>query len=192
MSVVNDKSCSWINDLNKRSNIKILSNDETCDWLIVGAGYTGLSAARKLSELHPNEKIIIVDAQLAGEGASGRNSGYLVDTTLNDGFSSNKKLLNYIFTENVWLIRECPMKQTGFHLVNSLFRFIKLFLDICMYLDFLKTTFGFKVLLFFISTNFLCLLVIYSFVFPVTFYFTIHLLLPDIQTLYSIICLRLL
>ena len=95
MSVVNDKSCSWINDLNKRSNIKILSNDETCDWLIVGAGYTGLSAARKLSELHPNEKIIIVDAQLAGEGASGRNSGYLVDTTLNDGFTSNKELLNY-------------------------------------------------------------------------------------------------
>jgi len=54
-----------------------------------------LSAARKLSELHPNEKIIIVDAQLAGEGASGRNSGYLVDTTLNDGFTSNKELSNY-------------------------------------------------------------------------------------------------
>ena len=45
--------------------------------------------------LHPNQKIIIVDAQLAGEGASGRNSGYLVDTTLNDGFTSNKELSNY-------------------------------------------------------------------------------------------------
>ena len=54
-----------------------------------------MSAARKLSELHPNQKIIIVDAQLAGEGASGRNSGYLVDTTLNDGFTSNKELSNY-------------------------------------------------------------------------------------------------
>ena len=64
-------------------------------WLIVGAGYTGLSAARKLSELHPNQKIIIIDAQLAGEGASSRNSGYLVDTTLNDGFTSNKELNNY-------------------------------------------------------------------------------------------------
>ena len=40
-------------------------------------------------------KIILVDAQLAGEGASGRNSGYLVDSTLNDGFSSNKELENY-------------------------------------------------------------------------------------------------
>ena len=95
MNIVNDKTCSWINDLDKRSNIKTLDRDKSCDWLIVGAGYTGLSAAKKLSELHPNQKIIIVDAQLAGEGASGRNSGYLVDTTLNDGFTSNKELSNY-------------------------------------------------------------------------------------------------
>ncbi|WP_415300849.1 NAD(P)/FAD-dependent oxidoreductase [Candidatus Pelagibacter sp. Uisw_134_02] len=95
MKVVNDTSCSWINDLDRRSNIKTLDKDKSCDWLIVGAGYTGLSAARKLSEIHPNQKIIIVDAQLAGEGASGRNSGYLVDTTLNDGFTSNKEVSNY-------------------------------------------------------------------------------------------------
>ena len=95
MNVVNDNSCSWINDLDQRSKIKVLSEDKSCDWLIVGAGYTGLSASRKLSELYPNQKIILVDAQLAGEGASGRNSGYLVDTTLNDGFTSNKELSNY-------------------------------------------------------------------------------------------------
>jgi glycine/D-amino acid oxidase-like deaminating enzyme len=95
MYLVNDQSCSWVNDLNKRTNVKILEKNESCDWLIVGAGYTGLSAARKLSELHPDQKIIIIDAQLAGEGASSRNSGYLVDTTLNDGFTSNKELNNY-------------------------------------------------------------------------------------------------
>src|SRR6056300_1711624 len=95
MNVVNDTGCSWISDLDRRSNIKNLDKDKSCDWLIVGAGYTGLSAARKLSELHPDQKIIVVDAQLAGEGASGRNSGYLVDTTLNDGFTSNKELFNY-------------------------------------------------------------------------------------------------
>ena len=39
--------------------------------------------------------IILVDAQIAGEGASSRNSGYLVDTTLNDGFTSDKDLNNY-------------------------------------------------------------------------------------------------
>ena len=95
MEVTNDNSCSWVNDLIPRTNIKSLQSNEDCDWLIVGAGYTGLSAARKLGQLYPNQKIIIVDAQLAGEGASSRNSGYLVDTTLNDGFTSNKELVNY-------------------------------------------------------------------------------------------------
>ena len=95
MEIINDNKCSWINDLSLRTNIKKLSSNINCEWLIVGAGYTGLSAARKLGQLHPNQKIIIVDAQLAGEGASSRNSGYLVDTTLNDGFTSNKELENY-------------------------------------------------------------------------------------------------
>ena len=95
MQLINDNYCSWINDLNPRSNIKVLEKNENCEWLIIGAGYTGLSAARKLSQLNPSQKIILIDAQLAGGGASGRNSGYLVDTTLNDGFSSNKQLDNY-------------------------------------------------------------------------------------------------
>ena len=95
MEVTNDNGCSWVKDLIPRTNIKILQSNEDCDWLIVGAGYTGLSAARKLSQLYQNQKIILVDAQLAGEGASSRNSGYLVDTTLNDGFTSNKELNNY-------------------------------------------------------------------------------------------------
>ncbi len=95
MNVENDKNCSWINDLDPRSNIKTLKKNEDCEWLIIGAGYTGLSAARKLGQLYPNQKILLVDAQLAGEGASSRNSGYLVDTTLNDGFTSNKELDDY-------------------------------------------------------------------------------------------------
>ena len=95
MEVLNDNSCSWVNDLSPRNNILTLSSDIDCEWLIVGAGYTGLSAARKLGQLYPNQKILLVDAQLAGEGASSRNSGYLVDTTLNDGFTSNKELDNY-------------------------------------------------------------------------------------------------
>ena len=61
MNVVNDTSCGWINDLDTRANIKTLDKDKSCDWLIVGAGYTGLSATRKLSELHPNQKIFIME-----------------------------------------------------------------------------------------------------------------------------------
>jgi glycine/D-amino acid oxidase-like deaminating enzyme len=95
MEVNNDKSCTWINELNPRTIIQTLSKDLECEWLIVGAGYTGLSAARKLAEIYPNKTITLIDAQLAGEGASSRNSGYLVDTTLNDGFTSDTDLENY-------------------------------------------------------------------------------------------------
>ena len=102
MEIVNDKTCFWINDLSKRLVTDKVKNYQECDWLVIGAGYTGLSAARKLGQLHPNNKIILVDAQQAGEGASSRNSGYLVDTTLNDGFTSNKDLDNYKKKTNIY------------------------------------------------------------------------------------------
>ena len=95
MKIINDNSCGWLNNLQRRKNFKLLNQNQKCDYLIVGAGYTGLSTARKLSEINSSKKIIIVDAQLAGEGSSSRNSGYLVDTTLNDGFTSNKDINNY-------------------------------------------------------------------------------------------------
>ena len=98
MKVINDNYCGWLKSLQPRDNYKILKQNLKCDYLIVGAGYTGLSAVRKLSEINLNKKIVIVDAQLAGEGSSARNSGYLVDTTLNDGFTSNKDI-NYYKTK---------------------------------------------------------------------------------------------
>ena len=104
MKLVNDNYCSWINSLKPRHNIKIISKNLNSNWLIVGAGFTGLSAARKLAELNPNQKIILVDVQRAGEGASSRNSGYLVDTTLNDGFTSNKELENYKKKSNIYTL----------------------------------------------------------------------------------------
>jgi glycine/D-amino acid oxidase-like deaminating enzyme len=132
LKIKNDNNCSWINDLYPRSNIKTLNSNKFCDWLIIGAGYTGLSAARKLGHLHPNENIILVDAQLAGEGASSRNSGYLVDTTLNDGFTSNKDLENYKKKTNIYdlginsvkkFIKEyqvdCDWNETGKYFASS-------------------------------------------------------------------------
>ena len=95
MTVINDNNCGWLANIPKKNFFKTITDNLECKYLVIGAGYTGLSAARKLAQLHPNERIVLVDAQLAGEGASGRNSGYLVDTTLNDGFTSNKELENY-------------------------------------------------------------------------------------------------
>ena len=58
MQVINDNGCSWINDLSTRNTIKTLTSNLESEWLIIGAGYTGLSAARKLGQIYPNQKII--------------------------------------------------------------------------------------------------------------------------------------
>ena len=41
MQILNDNSCPWINDLIPRKNFKVLKSNESCEWLIIGAGYTG-------------------------------------------------------------------------------------------------------------------------------------------------------
>ena len=132
MFIINDNNCGWINSLSKRNNIKLLNKNQRCDWIIIGAGFTGLSAARKLGNLNSNKKIILIDAQLAGEGASSRNSGYLVDTTLNDGFSSNQNTTDYknkidIYKKGITSVRnfikdyqvDCDWNECGKYFASS-------------------------------------------------------------------------
>lgn len=54
-----------------------LQREETCDVCIVGAGFTGLSAALHLAEL--GLRVIVLEAAKIGWGASGRNGGQLVN-----------------------------------------------------------------------------------------------------------------
>jgi glycine/D-amino acid oxidase-like deaminating enzyme len=57
-----------------------LLGDDDVDWAVVGGGFTGLSAARRLAELLPDDRIAVVEAQRVGFGSSGRNSGFIVDS----------------------------------------------------------------------------------------------------------------
>jgi glycine/D-amino acid oxidase-like deaminating enzyme len=51
----------------------------TADWLIIGAGFAGLSAARRLTQHRPNDHIVVIDATHVAGGSSGRNSGFMID-----------------------------------------------------------------------------------------------------------------
>lgn len=49
------------------------------DIVIVGAGFAGLSAARRVKQLQPNASVVVVDATRVAEGSAGRNSGFMID-----------------------------------------------------------------------------------------------------------------
>jgi len=59
--------------------VRMLDGDVTADWLIIGAGFAGLSAARRLSQLRPQDSIVVVDALEVAKGPAGRNSGFMID-----------------------------------------------------------------------------------------------------------------
>lgn len=53
-----------------------LPGDTTADVAIVGAGYTGLWTAYYLARRDPSLRIVVLEAEEAGFGASGRNGGW--------------------------------------------------------------------------------------------------------------------
>jgi len=74
----NDKLCqhppSWYADTVKIGKLRAkLKGEKTADVCIVGAGFTGLSAALHLAK--SGYKVIVLEAHRAGWGASGRNGG---------------------------------------------------------------------------------------------------------------------
>ncbi len=82
-----DKTNGWSALLPERKPHSKLSGEVHADWVVVGAGYAGLAAARRLAVNRPNDKVVVLDAQEAGEGASGRNSGFAIDLPHNVGSS---------------------------------------------------------------------------------------------------------
>ena len=82
-----DITNGWSAILPERTPHAALKGDVRADWVVVGAGYAGLAAARRLAENRPNDKVVLLEAHEAGEGASGRNSGFGIDLPHNVGSS---------------------------------------------------------------------------------------------------------
>jgi glycine/D-amino acid oxidase-like deaminating enzyme len=60
-----------------------LEAEITADWLVVGAGFGGLAAARRLTQTCPGARIVLLDATQLALGPAGRNSGYMIDVPHN-------------------------------------------------------------------------------------------------------------
>lgn len=117
--------CGWNAMLPPRAARPALSADARVDYAIIGAGYTGLAAARRLHELDPQARIMVVDATSAGEGSSGRNSGFtgqdvLPRTATIEGAAKAQRQSALITEAFDWLggiIRDhgidCDMRKVG-------------------------------------------------------------------------------
>jgi len=105
-----------------------LTGDFRTPWLVVGAGLTGLSAARRLANFNPGEKIVVVEARVVGQGASGRNSGFAVQYSqfpgaFDKGLIHEYQRVNRINQAGLSLLRtsvvdndiECSWHEDGFH-----------------------------------------------------------------------------
>lgn len=67
----------WWDQIGIRERGAPLPGDLDCDVCIVGGGLTGLWSAYYLAKADPGLRIVLLEAEFAGFGASGRNGGWL-------------------------------------------------------------------------------------------------------------------
>ncbi len=71
-------TCGWVALAGDYRSHPPFKGTQTTDWAIIGGGFTGLAAARRIAQLDPNARIILIDGKRVGQGATGRNSGFVV------------------------------------------------------------------------------------------------------------------
>ena len=70
----------WLDTLPQRDTHPPLSETTEADLCIVGGGYTGLWAALYAKERDPARDVVVLEATRCGNGASGRNGGFLLSS----------------------------------------------------------------------------------------------------------------
>ena len=75
----------WSEITDPDSDYPSLEQNTVADFAVVGAGFAGLAAARRLQQLEPNCRTILLEARNIGDGPCGRNSGFMIDIPHNLG-----------------------------------------------------------------------------------------------------------
>jgi glycine/D-amino acid oxidase-like deaminating enzyme len=71
-------------DLENQQINEPLRGSRQADVVIIGGGYTGLSAAYHIRQRFPEKKVLLLEGACCGYGASGRNGGFCIATSLVD------------------------------------------------------------------------------------------------------------
>ena len=69
-------------DLENQEINEPLRGSHNADVVIVGGGFTGLSAAYHIRQKFPDKHIVLLEGACCGYGASGRNGGFCIATDL--------------------------------------------------------------------------------------------------------------
>ncbi|MEA2126931.1 MAG: hypothetical protein QOI80_3713 [Solirubrobacteraceae bacterium] len=77
----------WREGIAPRSPYPALSGPASADLCIVGGGFTGLWAALRAKALDPGRDVVLLEAEVAGFGGSGRNGGFC-DASLTHGLAN--------------------------------------------------------------------------------------------------------
>lgn len=74
-----DNQNGWLEILGPQPEPTVLTADVEADFVVIGAGYGGLAAARRLGELNPDRLVVLLEADRLGNNAAGRCSGFIID-----------------------------------------------------------------------------------------------------------------
>ncbi|WP_300513898.1 FAD-binding oxidoreductase [Aliiroseovarius sp.] len=70
---------AWSEILGEGPAPRPLEGDNVADVVVIGGGFAGLSAARRLHQLDGSLRVMVLEAGRLAEGAAGRNSGFMID-----------------------------------------------------------------------------------------------------------------
>ena len=101
MNPENHTNSYYANSIKEETNYPVLDEELTTDICIVGGGFSGVSAGLHLSEL--GYKVVIIEANKIGWGATGRNGGEIIGGFSGDDIMQKKYDTKY--TDMLWNMR---------------------------------------------------------------------------------------
>jgi glycine/D-amino acid oxidase-like deaminating enzyme len=66
----------WLREAGTPASVTELRGRQRADVCIIGGGFTGLWTALQIKRIEPSLDVVVVEADVCGTGASGRNGGF--------------------------------------------------------------------------------------------------------------------